>query len=200
MLDSQGATLVGETPGRKLYRAEILLGPLKIASVTENPQDAVQSAGHHLKSFLNTRDLKTLTESSEEELRQLSEKYEYVTGSGIVSVTMEGEGKVQVLPPLDIFILQKKFKDGKFPVNYGAKDEYGCCKVLISELTNTRIAGQDVHEALRAHVQSERHQRRLGRIFVNNVEVETFRYVELTISLLLILSFILQARRKSSHR
>ena len=175
MLDSQGATLVGETPGRKLYRAEILLGPVKIASVTENPQDAVQSAGHHLKSFLNTRDLKTLTESSEEELRQLSAKYEYVTGSGIVSVTMEGEGKAQVLPPLDIFILQKKFKDGKFPVNYGAKDEYGCCKVLISELTNTRIAGQDVHEALKAHVQSERYQRRLGRIFVNNVEIETFR-------------------------
>ena len=175
MLDSEGATLAGETPGRKLYKAEILLGPLKISSVTENPQAAVQTAGQHLKSFLTTRDLKSLTESSEEELQKLTEKYEYVKGSGIVSVLMEGEGKAQVLPPLDIFILQKKFKDGKFPVNYGAKDDYGCCKVLISDLCNTRLVGQDTHETLKAHVQSERYLRRLGRVFINNVEIECFR-------------------------
>ena len=175
MLDNEGATLVGETPGRKLYKAEIVVGPVKISSVTENPQAAVQTAGHHLKSFLTNRDLKKLTESSEDELRQLSEKLEYVKGSGIVSVLMEGEGKAQVLPPLDIFILQKKFKDGKFPVNYGAKDEYGCCKVMISDLCNTRITGPDTHQALKDHVQSERHIRRLGRIFINNVEVECFR-------------------------
>ena len=178
MLDSEGATLAGETPGScpaKLYKAEIVLGPLKISSVTENPQEAVQTAGHHLKSFLTTRDLKTLTESSEDELRELSEKFEYVKGSGIVSVLMEGEGKAQVLPPLDIFILQKKFKDGKFPVNYSAKDEYGCCKVVISDLCNTRITGPDTHQALKDHVQSERFVRRLGRIYINNVEVECFK-------------------------
>ena len=45
MLDSQGATLVGETPGRKLYRAEILLGPVKIASVTENPRGCPKFTG-----------------------------------------------------------------------------------------------------------------------------------------------------------
>lgn len=175
MLDSEGATLIGETPGRKLYRAEVLLGPLKCAAVTDNPKDAVAALGVHLKSFLSTRNLIALNESSEEDLEGLTSKYHYVAGSGIVSVFMEGEGRAIVLPALDIFNLQKKLKDGKFPTNYGARDEYGCNKVFMCDLTNTRIGGVNAHEALKVHVDSQRHQRRLGRFYFKNVCIETFR-------------------------
>ena len=175
MLDSEGATFVGEQPGRKLYRAEVLLGPLKCHAVLENPKEAVQALGTHLKSFLSTRNLVALNESSEEELEAQSKRYNYVAGSGIVSVVMEGEGREMVLPPLDIFTLQKKLKDGLFPLNYGAKDEYGCSKVFMSDLCSTRIGGAEAHEALKVHVDSERHQRRLGRFFFKDICIETFR-------------------------
>ena len=175
MLDSEGATFVGEQPGKKLYKAEVILGPLKCLAVSDHAKEAVQALGNHLKSFLSTRNLVALSDSNEDQLKKLTENYCYVAGTGIVSVSMEGEGKAQVLPPLDIFILQKKLKDGLFPVNYGARDEYGCCKVFLSELCQTRIAGPDAEQALKAHVESERHQRRLGRFFFNGVLIETFR-------------------------
>ena len=175
MLDSEGATLIGETPGRKLYKAEVLLGPLKCSAVTDSPRDAVAALGVHLKSFLSTRNLIALNESCQEDLEKLTAKYHYVAGSGIVSVFMEGEGRAVVLPALDIFILQKKLKDGKFPNNYGARDEYGCSKVFMCDLTNTRIGGANAHETLKVHVDSDRHQRRLGRFYFKGVCIETFR-------------------------
>ena len=110
-----------------------------------------------------------------EDLEGLTSVYHYVAGSGIVSVFMEGEGRTVVLPALDIFNLQKKLKDGKFPNNYGARDEYGCNKVFMCDLTNTRIGGVNAHEALKVHVDSQRHQRRLGRFYFKDVCIETFR-------------------------
>ena len=175
MVDSEGATFVGEQPGRKLYKAEVLLGPVKVSATTENPKDAVQALGTHLKSFLSTRNLKCLCDKSQEELEDLTSDYNYVEGCGIITVFMEGEGKTTVLPPLDIFILQKKLKDGLFPDNYGARDEYGCQKVFICELCQTRISGPDADNLLQVHVESERHLRRLGKIYFNGVMIETFR-------------------------
>lgn len=169
MVDQDGATFVGEQPGRKLYQVVVKLGPLKCALVSETVQDGLQCLGQHLKSFLRTRDLKKLTEQKSE---AAEEKFQFVKGSGIVKVIMEGEGKAPVLPPLDLFILQKKLKDGKFPPNYGVKDEYGCCKVFLCDLCATRSVGAD---ALKQHVESERHLRRLGRFHVNDHEIETFR-------------------------
>ena len=175
MVDSEGATFVGEQPGKKLFKAEVILGPIKVEAVTENPKDAVQALGSHFKSFLSTRNLTALNDSSSEELEAIGKSHVYVGGSGIVNVTMEGEGKVNVLPPLDIFILQKKLKDGKFPANYGCKDEYGCSKVFLCELCSTRVSGGEADQLLLSHVTSERHQRRLGRFYFNNVCIETFR-------------------------
>jgi len=169
MVDAEGATLVGEQPGRKLYQVVVKLGPLKCSVVSDTVQDGLESLGQHLKSFLRTRDLKKLTEKTPEETE---EKFQFVKGSGIVKVIMEGEGKTPVLPPLDLFILQKKIKDGKFPPNYGVKDEYGCCKVFLCDLCATRSVGA---EALKLHVESDRHLRRLGKFFVNLQEIETFR-------------------------
>ena len=170
MVDQDGATFVGEQPGRKLYQVVVKLGPIKCSLVSETVQEGLQCLGQHLKSFLRTRDLKKLVEQKPE---VADEKFQFVTGSGIVKVIMEGEGKVPVLPPLDLFILQKKLKDGKFPPNYGVKDEYGCCKVFLCDLCATRSVGA---ESLKQHVLSERHQRRLGRFHVNDHEIETFRY------------------------
>jgi len=169
MVDAEGATFVGEQPGRKLYQVLVKLGPIKCSVVNETVQEGLESLGQHLKSFLRTRDLKKLTEQKSEEVE---EKFQFVKGSGIVKVIMEGEGKVSVLPPLDLFILQKKLKDGKFPPNYGVKDEYGCFKVFLCDLCSTRSVGA---EALKLHVESERHLRRLGNFFVNDREIETFR-------------------------
>ena len=169
MVDAEGATLVGEQPGRKLYQVVVNLGPVKCSVVSDTVQDGLESLGQHLKSFLRTRDLKKLTEKISEETE---EKFQFVKGSGIVKVIMEGEGKTPVLPPLDLFILQKKIKDGKFPPNYGVKDEYGCCKVFLCDLCATRSVGA---EALKLHVESERHLRRLGKFFINLQEIETFR-------------------------
>lgn len=169
MVDAEGATLVGEQPGRKLYQVVVKLGPVKCSVVSDTVQDGLESLGQHLKSFLRTRDLKKLTEKIPEETE---EKFQFVKGSGIVKVIMEGEGKTPVLPPLDLFILQKKIKDGKFPPNYGVKDEYGCCKVFLCDLCATRSVGA---EALKLHVESERHLRRLGKFFINLQEIETFR-------------------------
>ena len=175
MLDSEGATFVGEQPGRKLYKLEVVLGPVKCVVVTDHAKEAVSNLASHLNSFLNNRNLKALSESTEEQLEESTKKYKYVLGSGIVSVSMEGENKTPVLPPLDIFILQTKIKNGLFPAQYGARDEYGCSKVFTSELCQTRLAGPEAEQMLRAHVESERHQRRLGRFFFKNVLIETFR-------------------------
>eukprot|EP00092_Neocalanus_flemingeri_P045044 GFUD01050165.1.p1 GENE.GFUD01050165.1~~GFUD01050165.1.p1 ORF type:complete len:1287 (-),score=400.71 GFUD01050165.1:284-4144(-) len=169
MVDAEGATFVGEQPGRKLYQVFVKLGPLKCSVVSETVQEGLECLGQHLKSFLRTRDLKKLTEQSAEEVEC---KFQYVQGSGIVKVIMEGEGKTPALPPLDVFILQKKLKDGKFPSNYGVKDEYGCCKVFLCDLCATRLIGAD---ALKQHVESERHKRRLSWFFVNGRGLETFR-------------------------
>ena len=191
MEDSQGVTFVGEQPGRKLYRATCQLGPLQCQAVSEAAQDALQCLGQHLKSFLRTRDLDSFEEGGEEA------QGVYVQGSGIVNVMMEGEGKTQVLPPLDIYFLQPKLKDGRFPPDYGARDEYGCTKVFLSDLTNTRLVG---HEALVQHCQSERHQRRLGRFIVNGKTIETFRWVIIVFNLHFNIPPVsLQARRGSAH-
>lgn len=168
MVDAEGATFVGEQPGRKLYKVVAILGPIKCETVSETVQDGLECLGHHLKSFLRTRDLTKILEATIDN----EEKVQFVKGSGIISVNMEGEGKTTVLPPLDIFILQKKLKDGKFPPNYSVTDEYGCSKVFVCELCNVKLIGV---EKLKEHVESERHLRRLGRFFVNNQEFETFR-------------------------
>ena len=170
MVDDEGATFVGEQPGRKLYKVDVKLGPIKCSVVSETVQEGLECLGQHLKSFLRTRDLKKMTEQADEAAES---KFQYVQGSGIVKVIMEGEGKTPVLPPLDVFILQKKLKDGKFPSNYGVKDEYGCCKVFLCDLCATRLVGA---EALKQHVESERHKRRLSWFLVNDHRVETFRY------------------------
>ena len=171
MVDAEGATFVGEQPGRKLYKVEVKLGPVKCSVVSDTVQDGLECLGQHLKSFLRTRDLKKLTDQTAVE--DAESKFHYVDGTGIVKVMMEGEGKTPVLAPLDVFILQRKLKDGKFPLNYGVKDEYGCCKVFLCDLCATRLVGAD---ALKQHVESERHKRRLGRFCVNDCQLETFRY------------------------
>jgi len=170
MVDAEGATYVGEQPGRKLYKVSVKLGPIRCDAVTDTVQEGLECLGQHLKSFLRTRDLKKLTEQKFED--EDFSKFRFVKGSGIVKVIMEGEGKTPVLPPLDLFTLQKKLKDGKFPPNYCVKDEYGCCKVFLCDLCSTRSVGAD---ALKNHVESGRHMRRLGKFFVNGHEHETFR-------------------------
>ena len=142
---STGQAWVGEVPGRSLYRATLLLGPLSLQAVCTSHAEAVSSLGPHIGSLLRTRDLAKLLEE-EGEVRPAG----YVAGQDIMRVVMEcgGEGgaPAQVLPPLDLFLLQPKLSGGRLPAGYGVRDEYGCVKVVICSLCTSKIQAE--HEAV----------------------------------------------------
>ena len=132
-------------PGRSLYRATLLLGPISVQAVCTSLAEAVSSLGPHTGSLLRTRDLAKLLE--EEVVRPAG----YVAGQDIMKVVMEcgGEGgaPAQVLPPLDLFSLQPKLAGGRLPAGYGVRDEYGCVKVVICSLCTAKIQAE--HEAVK---------------------------------------------------
>ena len=126
-----GVAWAGEVAGRSLYRATVVLGPLTLAAVAATLFEAVASLGKHAASLLRTRDLAKLTSEVEDKAREV-----YVRGQDVLVVVMEGAGEggrpAPLLPPLDLHLLQPRLAGGRLPPGYGARDEYGCMKVLAS--------------------------------------------------------------------
>ena len=157
-----GAAWVGEVPGRSLYRATCLLGPITVQVAPKSPRflviididqavaatlsEAMTSLGPHISSLLRTRDLTKLTSSGVDPAKGV-----YVGGQDIIKVMMEeaGEGgrPVAVLPPLDLHILQSKVAGGRLPPGYGLRDEYNCIKLALCQLCSSRLPA--THEALK---------------------------------------------------
>ena len=157
-----GAAWVGEVPGRSLYRATCLLGPITVQVVLKSSRflviididqavaatlsEAMTSLGPHISSLLRTRDLTKLTSSGVDPAKGV-----YVGGQDIIKVMMEeaGEGgrPVAVLPPLDLHILQSKVAGGRLPPGYGLRDEYNCIKLALCQLCSSRLPA--THEALK---------------------------------------------------
>ena len=106
--------------------------------------EAMTSLGPHISSLLRTRDLTKLTSDP-------GKGAVYVGGQDIIKVMMEeaGEGgrPVQVLPPLDLHLLQSKLAGGRLPPGYGLRDEYNCIKLALCQLCSSRLPAN--HEALK---------------------------------------------------
>jgi hypothetical protein len=143
-----GAAWVGEVPGRCLYRASVLLGPVTLQAVAATLSEAVACLAPHAGSLLRTRDLSTLTAGPLD-----GDPLEpYVRGQGVMQVAMEEAGDgltvhpVPVLPPLDLHLLQLRLAGGRLPAGYGARDEYGCVKVALCLVCQARTPAS--HEAL----------------------------------------------------
>ena len=60
----------------------------------------------------------------------------YTTGRGILRVVMEDKGRQQVLPPLDLAVLQDVLTGGEFPPLYSNRDVHDCTKERLISATN----------------------------------------------------------------
>jgi len=106
----------------------------------------------------------------------------YVQTSGLIDVRLEshqgakttGGLKDQILPPVDVYVMQENLKEGKFPPYYGDVDPWGYCKVFYCYRCMTKINGVDM---LLKHVKGIKHWRKIGKFFLKGQLRETFNPV-----------------------
>ena len=119
-----------------------------------------------MASLIRNRDLTKLTADPKDDVKDIIKDGEkdvkddakaeskmnnfYTLGQDIMQVQMESpqdQGRaLPVLPPLDLHLLQTKLTGGRLPPGYGARDQYGCTKVVVCLLCSTRLQGE--HQAV----------------------------------------------------
>jgi len=171
------------------YEAEVTLGPLAAVSVTDNMETSLSSVVKHLLSFLKTRNLvKLASEPLEEDIEEMDVSpnlsQPYVQTTGLIDVRLEahqedlnmiGGCKDQLLPPVDVYVMQENLPEGKFPPYYGNVDPWGYCKVFYCYRCMCRLNGLDM---LIKHVKGVKHWRKIGKFFLKGQLVETFNPVK----------------------
>jgi len=149
-----------------LYELTVRLGPLSCSAIGDSVDDSLQYTTLHLKSFIKNRNLGNLSPPFPRG------RLSYTTGRGILRVVMEDKGRQQVLPPLDLAVLQDVLTGGEFPPLYSNRDVHDCTKVFYCDACGHRVLGVD---NLIKHIQGERHNNRLGKFTMKGTLVETFR-------------------------
>ena len=96
-------------------------------------------------------------------------------GPGIIEVRLEGPNYKSpndlVIPSMDVFLVQRELRKGKFPPNYGQQDTWNCIKTFYCTRCMTRMNGT---ESLMTHVKNIKHWRKIGKFFINGQLVQTF--------------------------